>query len=412
MAEKTKRRRALALLCLLCLGAGSRIWLSAQLPDTFTLAQGEDLVVADMPFLEVKDDKNEVPVASLCAGSSCNVQLSLLGILPVKTVRASVQNRRTVTACGWAFGLKMFSAGVMIVSFSDIYTEAGYQNPAKKAGLQLGDYLVSINGTAVKSNDQMKQLVTAAAGAPLSVTYTREGKSRVCTVTPVKDALSGSWRMGVWVRDSSAGIGTLTYYDKTTGVFAGLGHSVTDADTGESLTLSRGEIVPVNITGALAGVSGVPGELRGNFASGNQALGSIRLNGQTGLYGILYDQPAQGIEMETAQMQEIQTGPAKIIATIDDNGPQTYDITIERLAYSAADPNRNMLIRVTDKNLLAATGGIVQGMSGSPIIQNGRLVGAVTHVLVKDPTRGYGIFVENMLKTSDSIENVKNKKVA
>lgn len=411
MAEKIKKWVAFSLLAVLCTLAGARIWAASLLPDTFYLMEGETLTIANLPFLSSKQKSGEVPAASAQVGSSYNVELRLMGVLPVKTVRAEVSDRRKVTVCGTPFGIKMFSDGVMVVGFTDIYTGAGYKNPAKAAGLELGDYVISVNGQKVKSNEDLKAIVTESKGAALTVRYTRKGKTHTAKLIPAEDHLSGGFRTGMWVRDSSAGIGTLTFIDTATGVFGGLGHSVTDVDTGESLTLSSGEIVPVTLSGAVAGTPGVPGELRGSF-SGGLPFGSIRQNGETGVYGILYSLSLGGTVMETAVMQEVKTGPAKVITTIDDRGPRAYDIEIERLAFNAEDPNKNMLIKVTDKELLAATGGIVQGMSGSPIIQNDRLVGAVTHVLVKDPTRGFGIFSENMLKTADSVKSTEVRKSA
>lgn len=408
MKQRTKKKAALALLAVLCLAAGARLRLAALLPDTFSLSKGETLTIAAMPFLSAKQKSGEVPAASMESGSSYNVELELFGVLPVKTVRAEVSDRRTVLVSGEAFGIKMFSAGVMVVGFSDVLTDGGYSNPAKEAGLQLGDYVTEVDGVKIRTNSQMLTLMRDSNGKTMTVSYTRSGAAHTAELTPKKDSLSGSWRTGMWVRDSSAGIGTLTFIDEQRGIFAGLGHSVTDVDTGESLTLSTGEIVPVNISGAVPGVTGVPGELKGSFISGAVSTGSIRLNGSTGVYGLSYGS-LSGVRTEVASMQEVVCGPAQILTTIDGKGVKAYDVKIEKLAYNADDPNKNMLIRVTDEELLGATGGIVQGMSGSPILQNGRLVGAVTHVLVKDPTRGFGIFVGNMLETADSIAEVSQK---
>ena len=384
------------MLMLLCTAAGVRLRLAALIPDTFTISPGEELSIASMPYISARPPEGEMQVAGMQSGSSYNVQLLLFDTLPVKTVRAQVTGRREVTVCGSPFGIKMFSAGVMVVGFSDICGEAGYCNPAKDAGLVLGDYVTAVGGVKIRTNEQLRDLVQQSGGAPLAVNYTHAGTAKTTTLHPVKDTLSGSWRTGMWVRDSSAGIGTLTFVDGGSGVFGGLGHSVTDVDTGESLTLATGEIVPVEITGAVPGTVGVPGELKGRFVSDAKAMGSIRVNGESGVYGVAYDK-IMGVSMETAQMQEITTGPAQILTTIDGRGVRAYDIQIERLTYNADDPNKNMLIRVTDEQLLGATGGIVQGMSGSPILQDGKLIGAVTHVLVNSPDTGYGIFIENML---------------
>ena len=204
----------------------------------------------------------------------------------------------------------------------------------------------------------------------------------------------------MWVRDSSAGIGTLTFTDPAHGTFAGLGHAISDTDTGAEIALLSGEIVPVTITGCARGAAGAPGELRGEFAGG-PVLGTVLANESTGVYGI-WRGGKQGTSWPVANMQEVATGPARILTTTANGEPHMYEVEIERVNMTAADPNRNLLLHVTDPALLQATGGIVQGMSGSPILQNGRLVGAVTHVLVNDPTRGYGIFARTMLTRADS----------
>lgn len=406
MSAILKKTVAFLLLAGLVVTAAARVVVSSMLPDTFYLAQGEQLRIAALPFVEVEQEQGEALAAGMTPGSSCNLELSLFGILPVKTVRAEVVERRQVLVCGTGFGIKMFASGVMVVGFSDLRTDSGTENPAKDAGLVLGDYLITVDGQRVRTNEQMAEIVSRSGGRALEVVYTHEGERRTTTLQPVRDSTTGGWMAGVWVRDSSAGIGTLTFIDPNASVFAGLGHGITDVDTGQNVSLGSGEVVAVKISGAVAGTPGLPGELKGSF-SGVLPMGSIRINGDTGVYGLIYDTAAQGTMMETAQQQEVEPGPAQILTTIDEGGVRAYDIEIEEISFSTSDPNRNLLLHVTDPELLAATGGIVQGMSGSPIIQNGRLVGAVTHVLVKDPTRGYGIFVENMLRTADEVSQLK-----
>ena len=406
MSAILKKTVAFLLLAGLVVTAAARVVVSSMLPDTFYLAQGEQLRIAALPFVEVEQEQGEALAAGMTPGSSCNLELSLFGILPVKTVRAEVVERRQVLVCGTGFGIKMFASGVMVVGFSDLRTDSGTENPAKDAGLVLGDYLITVDGQRVRTNEQMAEIVSRSGGRALEVVYIHEGERRTTTLQPVRDSTTGGWMAGVWVRDSSAGIGTLTFIDPNASVFAGLGHGITDVDTGQNVSLGSGEVVAVKISGAVAGTPGLPGELKGSF-SGVLPMGSIRINGDTGVYGLIYDTAAQGTMMETAQQQEVEPGPAQILTTIDEGGVRAYDIEIEEISFSTSDPNRNLLLHVTDPELLAATGGIVQGMSGSPIIQNGRLVGAVTHVLVKDPTRGYGIFVENMLRTADEVSQLK-----
>ena len=304
------------------------------------------------------------------------------------------------TVCGTPFGIKMFSDGAMVVAFTDIRTAGGMANPAKAAGLKMGDVIVSINGQKTVDNDDVSAAIQAAEGRPVQLVYTRDGAEHTTSLQPVQDADSERWRAGMWVRDSSAGIGTLTFVDNSTGIYGGLGHSISDADTGQSIALLSGEVAPVTITGYVAGAAGAPGELKGRF-TGELAMGDILINGATGVYGSIR-RVMDGQDMVVAQAQEVCEGPARILTTIGGDEPKWYDAVIEQISLTEEDPNRNMVIRITDPELLAATGGIVQGMSGSPIVQNDRLVGAVTHVLVNDPTRGFGIFAENMLASADA----------
>lgn len=375
------------------------LYLGTLLPDTFLVNQGNGLAVAGMPFLVSRAAGPRDAVASLDPGASYNADLSIAGVIPVKTVRAKVVEKRVVQVCGTPFGIKMFANGAMVVGFSDIYTAAGYKNPAKTAGLKMGDVIVSIAGKETKTNEDVSAALQDLSGAPAEVVYLRDGVKKSVLLTAVKDSSAGTWRTGMWVRDSSAGIGTMTFVDSSTGMFAGLGHSIHDVDTGETITLLKGEIVPVSITSVVAGSSGSPGELKGKFLT-SLPTGDITVNGETGVYGKLTSY-LKGTAMEVSLAQEVTTGPAEILTTIDGQEPAHYAVEIEKIALSSENPNRNMIVRITDQRLLAATGGIVQGMSGSPIVQNGRLVGAVTHVLVNDPTRGYGIFAEHMLQTAD-----------
>ena len=252
----------------------------------------------------------------------------------------------------------------------------------------------------MRGNADLTAAVTAAAGQPLTIEYQRGGAQCTATLTPVADRDTGAWRAGVWVRDSSAGIGTLTFTDPEHATFAGLGHAVSDTDTGEAFALLSGEIVPVAIRAVRKGAAGSPGELKGEFSG--TAMGTVRANDATGVYGMLTGAAPAGEALPVANIQEVAPGDAEILVTLSGTEPQRYAVRIERVDLTAADPNRNLLLRVTDERLLQTTGGIVQGMSGSPIVQNGRLVGAVTHVLVNDPARGYGIFAATMLEKADA----------
>ncbi len=394
------RGLAAVLLCFLALVGVLVLALRAALPDTFYTAETE-LRIASMPWVTVQQKQETVAQAGNAnEDKSRNVTLSLFGTIPLKTVRTVNVETRSVQVCGTPFGVKMFSDGALVVAFSDQYTNLGTENPAKEAGLKLGDLIVSAGGHAVRSNEELTQAITDAAGNAIPIVYRRDGVQHTTMLTPVQDASTGAYRAGLWVRDSSAGIGTMTFLDPLNGTFAGLGHAISDTDTGADITLLSGEIVPVVITGCVSGTAGSPGELRGEFSAA--AAGTVLANDSTGVYGE-YLAAMSGQSCPVMQPQEIALGDAEIWTTISGSTPRAYSVRIEQVNMTSSDPNRNLLVKVTDPELLAATGGIVRGMSGSPIVQNGRLVGAVTHVLVNDPTRGYGIFATTMLEKADSL---------
>ena len=375
-------------------------WLYRRLPDRVYLEPGQALLLPRFGWVEPMGLHGSQNAASTQVVGSYQTTLSLGGWLPIKNIRTVVTERTQVTVCGTPFGVKMFSEGALIVGFSDIDSPGGSTvNPAKAAGLRLGDRVIRIGQTSTENNDAVKEALDAARGSAAEVIYVRSGEQRSTTLTPVWDVAAAQWRAGMWVRDSSAGVGTLTFVDAQAGVFAGLGHPISDGDTGEQVALRSGEIVACQIVGCTGGTAGSPGELKGKFI-GDHALGRICINGENGVYGTVSTAIA-GQQTELAFAQEVLPGAAEILTTTSGETPRSYRVYIEKV--NDADPHRNMVLRVTDPALLAQTGGIVQGMSGSPILQNGRLVGAVTHVLVNDPTRGYGIFAQTMLEQAHSV---------
>mgnify|MGYP000255489878 CR=1 FL=1 len=396
-AQRLLRLTAVYLLLLPFLLLG---WLYSRLPDRVYLEPGQALLLPRFGWVEPMGLHGSQNAASTQVVGSYQTTLSLGGWLPIKNIRTVVTERTQVTVCGTPFGVKMFSEGALIVGFSDIDSPGGSTvNPAKAAGLRLGDRVIRIGQTRTENNDAVKEALEAARGSAAEVIYVRSGEQRSTTLTPVWDAAAAQWRAGMWVRDSSAGVGTLTFVDAQAGVFAGLGHPISDSDTGEQVALRSGEIVACQIVGCTGGTAGSPGELKGKFIS-DHALGRICINGENGVYGTVSTAIA-GQQTEIAFAQEVLPGAAEILTTTSGETPRSYRVYIEKV--NDADPRRNMVLRVTDPALLAQTGGIVQGMSGSPILQNGRLVGAVTHVLVNDPTRGYGIFAQTMLEQAHSV---------
>lgn len=296
---------------------------------------------------------------------------------------------------GVPFGVKFTTDGVLVVGFCDIPTDSGAKNPARDAGLRLRDVLTHMDGEEITSADDMTERITASGGTPIRVRYTRGGKSGETELTPVADA-TGSYKTGLYVRDSGAGIGTVTFFVPDSGAFAGLGHGICDVDTGELMPLRRGNVVDVTISGINRGAAGAPGELRGYFGAGKQ--GTLLGNTSCGVYG-LYRQMPDCVPATTCGIvtrDELREGDASVLCTLSSNERHEYAINISAIDRDARG-SKCFTVKITDEALLAETGGIVQGMSGSPILQDGKLVGAVTHVLINNPTVGYGIFVENML---------------
>jgi stage IV sporulation protein B len=287
---------------------------------------------------------------------------------------------------------------------SDIAVSGGSKNPAKDAGIKIGDVITSVDGYPVKSNSEMAAAIEKSTSDTLSVEGIRDGRTFTVTINPATAKSDGRRKIGLWVRDSSAGIGTMTYYDPALQIAAGLGHGICDVDTGEIMPCGSGEIVTANIYDIVKGTSGSPGELRGRFNT-YVSLGEIIINDETGVFAYS-GKKFSGETMRIAMRQEVQAGYAQIYTTIDGNGPRYYDCEIQNVRYSDESPTKNMVIKITDSELLEKTGGIVQGMSGSPIIQNGLLVGAVTHVFVNDSSCGYAIFAENMESTAEKAQSL------
>ena len=298
---------------------------------------------------------------------------------------------------GMPFGVKFYSNGIIIVGFTEIETKEGVKTPAYDAGLRINDIITHINGKEVDTSDELIKLIENNMTDEIEITYLRAGNENKVKFTPSLCKTDGKRKTGMWIRDTTAGIGTVTYIIPETGEFAGLGHGICDSDTGELLKMERGTVVDVRISGISKGIPGTPGELKGYFTSDKS--GVLLGNTLCGVYGVMADIPELLVpekNVEIADRSEVHTGDAYIWCTLDDNVPHKYNIEINEIHTESTD-NRSFLITVEDEELIEKTGGIVQGMSGSPIIQDGKLIGAVTHVLVNNPTEGYGIFIENML---------------
>ena len=297
---------------------------------------------------------------------------------------------------GMPFGIKLYTEGLLVVGFSPVDCDAGSTTPASDAGLTVGDVIIEINGKKVTTSVEFSDTVGTSEGE-LQIKYLRHGEEHTVTVKPSLSKKDGRYKTGMWLRDSTAGIGTVTFTVPDTLEFAGLGHGVCDGETGDLIPLQRGVAAEAKISGIKKGTPGTPGELRGYFTGAD--IGTIQSNTSCGVFGVLSKEvinPLMPDKVCIASRGEVKLGEADIYCTLEGAEPSQFKIKILRLP----EDSSNFEIEVCGTALLEKTGGIVQGMSGSPIIQDGKLVGAVTHVLISDPTKGYGIFIEDMLEAA------------
>ena len=338
-----------------------------------------------------------ISVAGLIATGSQNIQ-------PLETEQICMvyEERKTLVPCGTPFGIKMLTDGVMVTDFGSVGGSCGCVSPAESAGVKRGDIITAVNGIEITDSMSLSEAVQKSYDM-CTLKIVRDGEMIDVTAVPLRSDEDGEYKLGLWTRDSCAGIGTMTFYDPENNIFGGLGHSVSDISTGMTLPLLDGEITSVTITDVLKGSDGVPGELRGAFISDNET-GTVEINSEYGVFGYSDIAPVLNEPVEIAYNNEIKKGKATIYTTVAGMMPKEYEIEIEKIDYGSTSASRNMTIRITDKELLSLTGGIVQGMSGSPIIQDGRIIGAVTHVLINDSAMGYGIFIENMCDVACQLE--------
>ena len=364
------------------------------LPQTLFTQSAEDISLS-APFPVVAKQKKGAAT------------LNLFGLIPISTANVAVSSPPQLIVGGSPFGIKLLAKGVMVVGISKVQTKNGSCCPAEEAGLCLGDVITAVNNTPISTNASLQSIVSKTKGESVTLLVEHKGSGKTVTLTP---ALSeeGVYRIGLWVRDSTAGLGTLTFCDPSTGVYGGLGHGVCDTDTGELVPMSSGEIVYATVKGTRKGVAGTPGELKGTLIS-NAPLGNLTVNCPWGVFGTL-TKPLEGESLPLGYKQEVEEGEAVIYSSANGT-PKSYSCKIEKINLSDKT-TQNMVIKITDPNLIAQTGGIVQGMSGSPVVQKGKLVGAVTHVFVNDPTRGYAVFAETMWQTAKEITENKELKKA
>ncbi len=420
-AERKKKRRIRRLLVMvLILAVGivyGQYWIKMNVPSKIKLLAGEEgtfdfsfpieasiseeeslgvLYVNQQPLTEDKihiDLSQPFSISSDTLGTY-NVELKLFGWIPLKGVSLEIIEETELIPGGSVIGLQIETDGILVLGTGEVTLRDGSTTEPAKGILKSGDYIVGINGSTEVTRNM---LMEAIEEGEVCLTVKRDGREREVSISPVKD-YSGKNRIGTWIRTDAQGIGTITYMT-TDGKFGALGHGITDVDTGLVMQISGGTLYDAEILSVIKGKSGSPGELIGILRqSGISRIGTIESNCSQGIYGQIKLGLMEGKEsIPIGLKQEIHLGTASILCQVD-SSVREYEIEIEKIELGRTNDNKGMVIHITDEKLLSKTGGIVQGMSGSPILQDGKIIGAVTHVLVNDPTRGYGIFIENMLE--------------
>ena len=384
-----------------------------KIPEELVVFEGEDISMNTLLGINIKGENeetletssSEVEKISENVGTS-NLEVSLFDAIKIKDVNVNVIPKTKVIPVGNIAGVKLYTSGVLVVGMSEIEGDDNKKyKPYENTGIEEGDTIIKVNDTHINSTDDLIETVNLSKGKDVKVKYIHEEETKECSMTPVKTSNS-DYKLGLWVRDSAAGVGTVTFYEPSSKTFGALGHGITDIDTNELINIASGEFITTRILDITKGESGNPGKIQGTVENQTN-IGTISKNSRFGIYGKVDNLSSLDIdvskEMEVALREEIQTGKATILCSLDNQKPQEYEIEIEKIFKENNYDNKSMLIKITDERLLEKTGGIIQGMSGSPIIQNGKFVGAVTHVLVNNPQEGYAVFGDIMLKQAKEI---------
>lgn len=370
------------------------------LPDNIVAYSSKNITFNYLYSVDNSEDK-DVDFQNINRVSSDDDYVKLFGVVPVKQVAVSQQTAKKVYVSGESFGIKLYTDGVIVVGTKDVSSADGSCNPAKEAGIEKGDIIVEINNKKISSADDVEEILNDNNGQEYNIKVKRNGNYKFFTLVPVFSPSEGCYKVGLWVRDSTAGIGTITFFNPNNNRVAALGHPITDVDTGEIMPILNGEAVKANVTKIYKSTAGETGSICCDFT--NDVIGTLDNNCNSGIYGEYSCNVDDYPMYEVASAEDVEKGYAQILCTLDDEGAKLYTIEITRISYRENNNDKNMVVKVVDKELLEKTGGIVQGMSGSPIIQNGKLVGALTHVIVDSPEKGYAIFAQKMIEQSENL---------
>ncbi len=368
------------------------------IPDKIVLFENEDLNLGEIYGITIKENHD----LSIQTSSMNNrieektVTLSLFNIIDIKDIKISVVQNTKIIPLGNVIGLKIYSDGVLVIGMTEIEGEKPYET----SDIKEGDLIISVDNVQVTTTQDLIKCVNNSNGNEIEIKYIRDGQEHSTTIEPIKTS-NNEYKIGLWVRDGAVGIGTATYYDPSSGKIATLGHGIVDIDTDSLITVESGTITKARISKIKKGEEGAPGEIKGSLIE-SEVIGNININTKFGIYGNIFSATTLDLsnaeEMEVALIEEIKKGPAKVILALEDGGRKEYDIEIKKIYKNNTEDNKSMLIEITDEELIEKTGGIIQGMSGAPIVQNGKFVGAITHVLVNNPRQGYALFGETMIK--------------
>ncbi|WP_435531366.1 SpoIVB peptidase [Pseudoneobacillus rhizosphaerae] len=399
------------LVSLISIGFSSFFQEYINIPKSITVFEGQQLQLAkavpvsvslnhNNSSVSLRDKKNTINISGTEQGN--NEMLLELAGFPIKKVDVNVLKDFKVIPGGQSIGVKLNSVGVLVVGHHQVNTNDGKKSPGEIAGIKVGDIITKINGQRIEKMSDVAPFVkdSGEKGKPLQVVISRESGEFTTNLQPLKDENEESYKLGLYIRDSAAGIGTMTFYEPKSMKYGALGHVISDMDTKKPIVVADGQIVRSTVTSIEKGSNGDPGEKLARFSSDREVIGNIKRNSPFGIFGELNKDISNGISdkpLPISLSHQVKEGPAQILTVVDNDKVELFDIEIVSTIPQKFPATKGMVLKVTDKNLLEKTGGIVQGMSGSPIIQDGKLIGAVTHVFVNDPTSGYGVHIEWML---------------
>ena len=368
------------------------------IPENIILFENEELNLNQILGVVLKEGREEIVQASNTNSKIENkkITVSLFNLFNVKTVNVSTVQNTKVIPLGNIIGIKLYSDGVLVIGMTEIEGKKPYEN----TGIREGDLITKVDNVQVTTTQALIECVNKSKGQNVKIQYIREGTEYIANIEPVKTK-ENRYKIGLWVRDGAMGIGTATYYEPESGKIATLGHGIVDRDTDKLITIESGTLLTSTITKIKKGEEGIPGEIRG-VINDSQKIGNINLNTEFGIYGKLEETNRLGIDttnvLDVALKNEIKTGKATILLMLEDGIRKEYEIEIKKIYKNNTEDNKSMLIEITDSELIEKTVGIIQGMSGAPILQNGKFIGAITHVLVNNPIQGYAVFGETMIK--------------